>query len=92
MKFILFMFEIYAGGCAIFLLLSFCVNLLENEGKFGVEMKLMIWFSILWPVLALVPLFWIHEYLREKRENKGLILEEKRRGNEGTINSERSRP
>jgi hypothetical protein len=91
MKLILIMLEIYASGCAIFLLLSFCVNLLGNEGKFTVETKLLIWFSILWPVIALVPLFWIHEHLREKRENKELILEEKRSGNQGAINPEGTR-
>lgn len=54
-------------------------------------MKLMIWFSILWPIMVLVPLFWLHEYLREKRELKELILEEKSRQNEGTINPEQPR-
>jgi hypothetical protein len=92
MNSILIILEIYAGGCAILLLLSFCINLLENEGKFCVEMKLMIWFSILWPIMVLVPLFWLHEYLREKRELKELILEEKNRQNGGTINPEQPRP
>jgi H+/gluconate symporter-like permease len=88
MKLILILLEIYAGGLAFLLLLSFCVNLLENEGKFGVEIKLMIWFSILWPVLVLVPLFWIYEYLREKRELIQPVLEEKSRQNEEMINPE----
>jgi hypothetical protein len=91
MKLILILLEIYAGGLAFLLLLTFCVNLLENEGKFGVEIKLMIWFSILWPVLVLVPLFWIHEYLREKRELMKPVLEEKSRQNEGMINPEQPR-
>jgi hypothetical protein len=75
MKFILITFEIYAGVCALLLLLTICIGLLRNDRNFDAEMSLMIWLSILWPLMALVPLFWIHKFLSEKRECKRDLTE-----------------
>jgi hypothetical protein len=71
MKLILILLEIYAGGFAFLFLLAFGLNFFRNEGKFDVEMKLLIWLSILWPIMALTPLLWIRDLLRERREFKG---------------------
>jgi hypothetical protein len=71
MNSILILLEIYAGGSALMFLLAFGSNLFRNEGKFDVEMKLMLWLSILWPAMALIPLLWIRELLHGKKNLKG---------------------
>ena len=48
----------------------FVLVFLRNNRNFDAEMSLMIWLSILWPLMALVPLFWIHKFPSEKRERK----------------------
>jgi hypothetical protein len=92
MKWILIILEIYAGGCALLMLLAFGVNLLRGEAKFSVEMKMMLCFSIIWPLVAFVPLFWLRDCLTERRENK-LVLQllEKRSQNEPSEVTERFR-
>jgi H+/gluconate symporter-like permease len=85
MKLILTLLEIYTVGCAFILVWAFCSNLINNRGKFDVEMKMMIWCAILWPIMAVFPVFWIYEYLCEKGEHKrfALLLEKQHQNKEG---------
>lgn len=85
MKWILVIFEIYGGGCAFLLLMTFCANLLRNEWKFDAEMKAVVWFIILWPIMTLTLLCWIPGQLMEISENKRLtrLSKERRQIEEG---------
>jgi len=90
MKLILILLEIYGGGCAFLLLMAFCANLVRNEGRFDAEMKMMVWFSFLWPIMTLILLSWIPCFIRERSEQKELILLlEKRSQNERSEVTER---
>jgi hypothetical protein len=40
----------------------------------------MVWFSILWPIMALILLSWIPCFMRERNEQNGLILQLEKRG------------
>jgi hypothetical protein len=84
------MLEIYAGGCAFLLVMAFCANLVRNEARFDAEMKMMVWFSILWPIMTLILISWIPCFIRERSEQKSLILLlEKHSQNEGSEATER---
>ena len=74
MKLILIILEIYAGGCAFLLMMAFCANLVRNEARFDAEMKMMVWFSILWPIMTVILLSWIPCFMRERSEKKRIIL------------------
>ena len=80
MKLILIILEIYAGGCASLLMMAFCANLVRNEAKFDAEMKMMVWFSVLWPIMTLILLSWIPCFIRERNEQKSLTLLLEKRG------------